>query len=258
MTTARKLAANRANARSSTGPRTAAGKARVARNACRHGLNRPVTGEPALAREVETLARAICGLGVERADAERCDPALRLMLYLARRIAEAQVDLVRVRRLRHDLLARALADPNYRSWRGLAARIALLSQVGEMLARDIPLPGDMARAIQFRPEGAEKFALVVGDLSGELLAFDRYERRAISRRKFAIRAFDEARSGKAFVFGTAPLPLSPPFAGRGARSYALGLALDTRNLDMIQAWDEDSPRDFGSLAGSERARSGGF
>jgi hypothetical protein len=24
-------------------------------------------------------------------------------------------------------------------------------------------------------------------------------------------------------------------------SFALGLALDTRNLDMIQAWDEDSP-----------------
>src|SRR5258708_28711238 len=24
-------------------------------------------------------------------------------------------------------------------------------------------------------------------------------------------------------------------------SYALGLALDTGNLDMIQAWDEDSP-----------------
>ncbi len=23
-------------------------------------------------------------------------------------------------------------------------------------------------------------------------------------------------------------------------SYALGLAVDTRNLDMIQAWDEDS------------------
>lgn len=24
-------------------------------------------------------------------------------------------------------------------------------------------------------------------------------------------------------------------------SYALALALDTKNLDMIQAWDEDSP-----------------
>jgi len=35
---ARRLAANRANARKSTGPRTAAGKRRVARNALKHGL----------------------------------------------------------------------------------------------------------------------------------------------------------------------------------------------------------------------------
>ena len=36
-------------------------------------------------------------------------------------------------------------------------------------------------------------------------------------------------------------PLAPLFAGGGLGSYALGLALDTWNLDMIQAWDEDSP-----------------
>src|SRR5512144_2165864 len=34
----RRVAANRANARKSTGPRTAAGKKRVARNARKHGL----------------------------------------------------------------------------------------------------------------------------------------------------------------------------------------------------------------------------
>jgi hypothetical protein len=37
--TERKRAANRANAKKSTGPRIAAGKARVAQNACRPGLN---------------------------------------------------------------------------------------------------------------------------------------------------------------------------------------------------------------------------
>lgn len=42
MTSVRKSAANRRNARSSTGPRTAAGKAMASLNARKHGLNTPV------------------------------------------------------------------------------------------------------------------------------------------------------------------------------------------------------------------------
>lgn len=42
MTSLKKLAANRRNAQSSTGPRTAAGKAAASLNARRHGLNTPV------------------------------------------------------------------------------------------------------------------------------------------------------------------------------------------------------------------------
>src|ERR1700736_2770873 len=56
----RKRAANRRNARSSTGPRTAAGKARVTQNALRHGLNVAVADDPLLTEEVERIARAIC------------------------------------------------------------------------------------------------------------------------------------------------------------------------------------------------------
>src|SRR5438552_2466039 len=55
-TSARKRAPNRANARNSTGPCTATGKARIARNACRHGLSRPVGRDAALAAEVAALA----------------------------------------------------------------------------------------------------------------------------------------------------------------------------------------------------------
>src|SRR5207302_8118385 len=56
VTSERKLAANRRNARASTWPRTVAGKARVARNARRHGLTVPIAADPALAQEVEVLA----------------------------------------------------------------------------------------------------------------------------------------------------------------------------------------------------------
>ena len=86
MTTDRQRRANRANAKSSTGPKTAAGKARAAQNALRHGLNVSVLSDPLLAPWSEAMARRIAG---PDADAEALD--------WARRIAEAQVDLNRVR-----------------------------------------------------------------------------------------------------------------------------------------------------------------
>ena len=61
MTGARKIEANRRNARASTGPRTGAGKARAAQNARRHGLNLPARYDPTRAAEIVALARAIAG-----------------------------------------------------------------------------------------------------------------------------------------------------------------------------------------------------
>ena len=86
MTSDRKIKGNRANARASTGPRTAQGRTRAARNALRHGLSLPVCSDPALCEEVEMLAREIAGTD---ANAE--------IQELARRVAEAEIDLRRVR-----------------------------------------------------------------------------------------------------------------------------------------------------------------
>src|SRR5215831_4994470 len=98
----RKIRANRANAQASTGPKTARGRSHAARNALRHALSLPVYSDPVLSNEVEALAREIIGTDA--------NPE---MQELARRIAEAQIDLRRVRQARHQLLSQALTNPYY-------------------------------------------------------------------------------------------------------------------------------------------------
>jgi hypothetical protein len=61
VTSPRKIRSNRANARSSTGPKTAKGRGLSARNALRYGLSLPVLSDPTLSQEVSALARQIAG-----------------------------------------------------------------------------------------------------------------------------------------------------------------------------------------------------
>jgi hypothetical protein len=72
------------------------------KNALRHRLSVPVCSNPALSEEVQTLARAIAG---PDANAQ--------LQELARRVAEAQIDLRCVRYARHQLLSNALSDPSH-------------------------------------------------------------------------------------------------------------------------------------------------
>ena len=185
MSSERKITANRANARASTGPKTARGRFHAARNALRHALSLPVYSDPVLAEGVEALAREIIGTD--------SNPEIQ---ELARRIAEAQIDLRRVRHARHQLISQALSDPDDDSETRNRQKDALVRRCVRVAGPFTPIPDGVVGFLDPKPEGPSEFATILMDKACQLLAMDRYERRALSRRKFAIRDFDEARSNK--------------------------------------------------------------
>jgi hypothetical protein len=153
MTSQARIDANRRNARRSTGPRTSAGKARASRNARQHGLSIAVLEDAEASAEAERLALTLAGVAGDRTRLEQ-----------ARSFAQAELDLLRVR----------------------AVRRALMSGNAEQAARETT-----AAAAAQPPRDA---LTVVGDATAmlnnllQLERLERYERRAMSRRKKALRA----------------------------------------------------------------------
>jgi hypothetical protein len=87
----------------------------------------------------------------------------------ARRASEAQIDLVRIRRARHDLLVRRLQKAQ-------------------------PTPEASRTSNPSEPKSPQnKSTVMLTEIPEEFTLLDRYERRALSRRRFALRELDALR-----------------------------------------------------------------
>lgn len=201
MTSPRKIAANRLNGCNSRGPRSKEGKVAASRNALRHGLNTISYRNSEFAREIEVRARALC-----EGDA---NPYL---FHHAIRVAECDVVLCCVRRQRVEVIERCRDGRNIAYSKGdnsfalaklRAAKTELafteLERMGiniydfNTVKQHLKAEGADSEHQQYPPlmplvkerDDVEAFFEAIPDLK----KLDRYERRALSARKRALRDF---------------------------------------------------------------------
>jgi hypothetical protein len=212
MTSGRKVAANRRNAAKSTGPRTRHGKATVSRNALRHGL-RSVTFDPGHRPEkIERIARLIAGNASVGVRYEQAIIVAESSLLISR-IRSFRVKAIERFRERLsspffpgsplpqeiDGLVRRSALGNKRAEREIVGRWVKATEAGvKALKASVKelCRGNVSPLIAFSdsfehgaPTPRTDAECVLLALS-ELRALERHERRALSRRRRAIRIFD--------------------------------------------------------------------
>lgn len=182
MTSARQIATNRRNAARSTGPRTADGKKRSSANSLRHGLARALGQNTSLATDIEQIACAF---------ANGRDPCL---LYHARGVTEAQLEIVRVRQARVHLIDKIInnrvdskrpLDPAQEGLGPLAHPDPKVAYAMKRLLRKLGrIPFAKKKAT------AAAYSIAISNLA----AFDRYEQRALSRRSQSLHALVDAKN----------------------------------------------------------------
>jgi hypothetical protein len=235
MTSERKTATNRSNSRTSCGPRSAAGKNKVSRNAMRHGLAALVHRQPVPSAQIEQLADAICGgeqypllheqagiiaetaLILQAVQAQKSALIERLRDREAIALASGDNGLIRAK-ARHlqsersiEHLSALCAGVLERNKNRLepAVKGEAIQPNGCLLGDFVPLQiklldeyaqadGSMVEAYETRSERLDQAGKLLKERNErqavlealpDLVRLDRYERRAWSRQKRAIRNF---------------------------------------------------------------------
>jgi len=102
-----------------------------------------------LSEEVETLAREIAGPGANAAIQE-----------LARRVAEAQIDLRRVRSARHQFLSDTLSIQDYDSYANVRRKLRILSALLRPNPPDISTEAREFATSTSTPQGPDELATI--------------------------------------------------------------------------------------------------
>jgi hypothetical protein len=175
MASERQTAANRRNAQRSTGPRSTAGKRRASQNSFRHGFSAKRRTSTETEKQIEKLAREIAG-------SEADEPLLRS----ARSAAEAEFDLAQIRRIKVALIARMSAFGSFEGPKfptGLRDILEILQ--ARAFSGTLPQPPDPAATMPVAE--SERSAEAIRRVIPELLALNRYERRAAVKRDRSLR-----------------------------------------------------------------------
>jgi len=175
MASERQIAANRRNARRSTGARSSDGKGRASRNAYRYGLSSSATANVERTKRIERLARKIAGKATGA-----------VILEYARAAAQAELDLAQIRRIKVALIERMFVFGEFQAPQAFKATsedkrlLKALDRGGVIL----PNPAD-ATMPAAEPE---RLAEAVRRALPELLKLDRYERRAAVVRERSVKS----------------------------------------------------------------------
>jgi hypothetical protein len=175
MASERQIPANRRNARKSTGPRSGAGTKRASRNAYRHGLTLSITSTAAYAKHLDKLVRQIAG------DSEDA-----IVLERARAIAQAELELARVRRAKVAVIERASAFGELDPPRSFTSVTRIIRLLKAFYPGRVALPKPLDSSATMPSQEPDRSAEAVRRVLPELRRLDRYERRAAAQRERAV------------------------------------------------------------------------
>ena len=169
---------SRRNGQKSKGPKSDERRQRSSRNSRKHGLSLPVSVDPQLSLQAERLAQLIAG-----------PDASELRIHEARLIAEAQIELQRVRRLRLERLAQPSLVKKPVTLKSLRIMIKL---VEANIADEWDQMDIVERFVEdLLPEKEQPLEDKIHAVVRSFRKLDRYERRALSKRKLAFRRLCE-------------------------------------------------------------------